>query len=300
MFSTFEETHKPVAPVHGKQRVKVDDKKEKIMNEKGQQRRYAAKMTLGDSASEVFTCRWDPTDKYLACGFGDGAIRIYNSGTGKCAFTLCSIVDAGGQSDDMPVTSLRWRPQNEVMKTANVLVSAQADGYLKHWHATSGKCLHQRNCEDNPDNQLYTIDYNNDGTLLATAGKDCYVRLYDEQTKSPVLRMKELEKNPGHSNRVFCVKFDPYNPNMIASGGWDNSVMFYDIRRKGPIANFYGPHICGEAIDFRSDGHTILTGSYRQDDVLELWDNRTYKKFRTLDWDGPKSLEIQPDLEDFD
>jgi hypothetical protein len=51
----------------------------------------------------------------------------------------------------MPVTALRWRPQTSSLKTANVLVSAQADGYLKHWHATSGKCLHQRNCEDNPD-----------------------------------------------------------------------------------------------------------------------------------------------------
>lgn len=59
----------------------------------------------------------------------------------------------------------------------------------------------------------------------------------------------------------------------------------------------YGPHICGDAIDFRSDGHTMLTGSYRQSDVLELWDIRTYKKFRTIDWDGPKSMESNiPDL----
>jgi len=49
------------------------------MNKKGVQRRYTAKMTLGDSHSEVFTCKFDPTDKYLACGFGDGAIRIYNT-----------------------------------------------------------------------------------------------------------------------------------------------------------------------------------------------------------------------------
>ena len=34
-------------------------------------------MTLGDSDSEVFSCRFDPSDKYIASGFGDGAIRIY-------------------------------------------------------------------------------------------------------------------------------------------------------------------------------------------------------------------------------
>jgi hypothetical protein len=52
---------------------------EKVMNKRGSQRRFAAKMTLGDSNSEVFTCKYDPSDKYLAAGFGDGAIRIYNT-----------------------------------------------------------------------------------------------------------------------------------------------------------------------------------------------------------------------------
>lgn len=156
-------------------------------------RRFTHKMTLGDSKSEVFCCRFDPTDKYLACGFGDGAIRVYNTQTAKCAFTLCSITNQAGQSDDMPVTAIRWRPMISALKTQNVLVAAQADGYLKYWHATSGRCLHSRNCEDNPDNHLYSIDYNNDGHLLATAGKDLHIRLYDEQTKSLVLKMKELK-----------------------------------------------------------------------------------------------------------
>ena len=109
----------------------------------------------------------------------------------------------------MPVCAVRWRPISSFSKTANVLVSGHADGYLRHWHATSGRCLHQKKCEDNDENQLYTIDYNNDGTLLATAGKDKYVRLYDEQTKSIVLKMKEADKFVGHANRIFCVKFNP-------------------------------------------------------------------------------------------
>lgn len=191
----------------------------------------------------------------------------------------------------MPVCALRWRPQTANLKTANVLVSAQADGYLKHWHATSGRCLHQRNCEDNPENQLYTIDYNSEGNLLATAGKDKYVRIYDEHTKSIVLKMKESGLHCGHSNRIFCVKWDYSNPNIVASGGWDNTIQIYDIRRKGPVASFYGPHICGDAIDFKNDGHTLLTGSYRQEEVLELWDLRKNKKFREIEWDGPKVSE---------
>jgi COMPASS component SWD3 len=36
--------------------------------------------------------------------------------------------------------------------------------------------------------------------------------------------MKESSELPGHSNRIFCVKFNPYDPNKIASGGWDNTI----------------------------------------------------------------------------
>ena len=50
-------------------------------------------MTLGDSVCEVFNARFSHDDKYLACGFGDGAIRVYNTQSGKCAFTLCQFVD---------------------------------------------------------------------------------------------------------------------------------------------------------------------------------------------------------------
>lgn len=136
---------------------------------------------------------------------------------------------------------------------------------------------------------MYTIDYNGEGTLLATAGKDKYIRIYDEQTKSIVLKMKENGEMPGHSNRIFCVKFDPLSEHRLASGGWDNTIQIYDIRKKGPVASIYGPHVCGDAIDFFNDGHTMLTGSYRQEDVLELWDLRTMKKSRVINWDGPKA-----------
>jgi WD40 repeat protein len=73
---------------------------------------------------------------------------------------------------------------------------------------------------------------------------------------------------------------------MIASGGWDKTIQFWDIRKKGPIASIYGPKICGDAIDFKEDGNTILTGSYRDENCLELFDIRTFKKIRGINWNG--------------
>ena len=104
----------------------------------------------------------------------------------------------------------------------NVLVTVQADGTIKHWHVTTGKCLHSRN--DDPDNHLFCLDYNPEGSLLATAGKDGAIRVYDEATKSLSLTLRNKGDIPGHSNRVFSVKFNPYDPNVIISGGWDNTL----------------------------------------------------------------------------
>lgn len=51
-------------------------------------RRITHRMTLGDSNSEVFCTKFDPEDRYLAAGYGDGIVRIYNLETGKLAFSL--------------------------------------------------------------------------------------------------------------------------------------------------------------------------------------------------------------------
>lgn len=112
------------------------------------------------------------------------------------------------------------------------------------------------------------MDFSPDGTMLATAGRDCRVRLYDETTKSLFMSLKERGDLPGHSNRIFAVKFNQVNPNILLSAGWDNTMQIYDIREKGPVASIYGPHVCGDAIDVRNDGYTVLAGSYRQNDAL--------------------------------
>jgi COMPASS component SWD3 len=107
-----------------------------------------------------------------------------------------------------------------------VLIASNAAGSVQHWHMTSGKCLHSTEDENN---QIYALDYNSDGSLFATAGKDITLRIFDEATKSLVTAMKggndySLKSTPGHSNRIFAVKFFSDDENMVVSGGWDNTV----------------------------------------------------------------------------
>ena len=74
------------------------------------------------------------------------------------------------------------------------------------------------------ENSLCTIDFSPDGLLLATAGKDRQIRIFDETTKSMAFSMRGAGELNGHSNRIFCVRFNQADPNMLVSGGWDRTV----------------------------------------------------------------------------
>ena len=105
-----------------------------------------------------------------------------------------------------------------------MLLAANADGTICHWHVTSRKCLHTISEENN---QVYALDYTPDGSQFATAGKDFAVRVYDEATKSVVSKLASGwlgAPSAGHSNRIFSLKFVPQDPQLLLSAGWDNTI----------------------------------------------------------------------------
>jgi len=132
------------------------------------------------------------------------------------------------------------------------------------------------------DNPLMCMDFNPDGSMFATAGNDRLVRLYDDNMKTMVHVMKPGLKHPGHANRVFALCFHKTLP-ILASGGWDNTVQFYDIRSNTVSGSIYGPHICGDSIDFKDN--ELLTGSWGTKDQIQVWDIRTHKLLRTVEWE---------------
>lgn len=240
-------------------------------------RQVSSKFNLNDAEHEVFCIRFSPDDQYLAAACGNGSIRVYNALTGKKAFLL------NDKEDGLPMTQVRWRPQQSLSKTKNVLISVGADGKITHWHTSSGKCLHEI---EEKGNQLFCVDYASDGSQFATAGKKREVRIYDESTKklAQVLVGGDTINTPGHSNRVFSLKYHPTMRNVIVTGGWDNTVQFWDVRCGHAVRAIFGPHVCGDSVDISEDGGTILTGSWRIDRQLQLWDFRTERPLETVAW----------------
>lgn len=239
-----------------------------------------------NSEKETFCVRFSPDSQYLAAAFGDGTIGIYNTITGRRGFSLSS---KSASEVCLPATQLRWRPTSAMSKTKNVLVAVTAEGLVQHWHVTSHKLLHEVGEEGN---QLFCIDYAHDGSLFATAGKQREMRVYDEATKrlSRVLTGGDTKHTPGHSNRVFSLKWHPTDKNVIVTGGWDNTVQFWDLRQGHAVRSIFGPHICGDAIDITMDGSTLLTGSWRVQKQLQLWDVGTAKLLNHISWRNTSSV----------
>ena len=75
-------------------------------------------------------------------------------------------------------------------------------------------------------------------------------------------------KVTGHETRIFASTFiDNY---VIASAGWDDTVLFWDSRTGSVVRSIFGPHVCGDAIV--SVGGTLVTGSWRESEQLQIWD----------------------------
>ena len=68
---------------------------------------------------------------------------------------------------------------------------------------------------------------------------------------------------------------------MMASGGWDRTVLFWDVRVKTPVKQTYGYYIGGQAIDFR--GNEVLLGNNKSQNPLRIYDLKA-DKVRVVPW----------------
>jgi len=215
---------------------------------------------------EVFSLAFAHDSRYLAAGGANSVVRVF---TPRGAHVLNLVSD--GQA--LPCTRLCFRPAAFASNAQHVLLAVCADGSLTHWHVPTQTCLFRH---EEPDNQVFAADFAADGSCFATAGRDARVRVYDEGTKLQTHTLQAAAASrgdvQGHTNRVFAVKFSPTEPDLLVSGGWDNTVRLWDLRSGRSERALFGPHVCGDALDIDCSGRRLLTGSCRPDNAVQVWD----------------------------
>jgi WD40 repeat protein len=119
----------------------------------------------------------------------------------------------------------------------------------------------------------YRVIYSPDGKLLASAGEDRLVRLWDATTGA------ELRQFTGHDGPVYSVAFAP-DGKTLASAGADKLVRLWDVATGKELRRFLGHEAIVLPVAFSPDGRTIA--SEAQDETVRLWDVASGKEVLKL------------------
>src|SRR5690554_135061 len=115
--------------------------------------------------------------------------------------------------------------------------------------------------------------YSKDGKLLAVAGGDRKIRIYDAETY-------DLKRTlVGHQALIFDLQFSN-NSNVISSASWDGTMRTWDIE-KGTWTSYIelkdgAPYL----VRYSPNDLYILTGDLNKN--IDFWESDTRTKFRTL------------------
>ena len=151
------------------------------------------------------TLYFSPDGKVLAAGNRNYATRLFDAATGRLLHTLDK-----PQSHD-----LAFHPSGKT------LAIGYATGEIRIWDVATGKLLHE---VDPEAEEIYSVDWSPDGTLLASSGLKSDICLW-----SPDLTL--LRRLPA-PEWVISVKFSP-----------DGSRLTFSRRRPGPGVTAIGDSV---------------------------------------------------------
>lgn len=231
----------------------------------------------------IHTVKFNYNDKYIAAGYRDGYVRVFNMLARKATKPDFELDCNDGNENQTLVQVMKWRPKIEG-RTKNILMAACRDTIFE-FHVTSQKLIYKKTF---PDNTIFSMDFSNDGTDYALGFKDFSIRGYDGVSKKEKFKLggHDNYKVTGHMSKIYGIKYHKDNPKILISGGWDGNVLIWDLNTETTIGNaINGPMILGEGLDMNHFGE-ILTASWRKDDPLQIWDFNTHELKKDIEWNA--------------
>ncbi|KAJ9162050.1 WD40 repeat-like protein [Coniochaeta hoffmannii] len=219
-------------------------------------------MELSGHSGEIFSAKFDPTGNLIASGSFDRNIMLWRT-YGDCENYGMLTGHKGA------VLDLQWSRDSEI------LFSASADMHLASWDLTSGARIRRYVGHEEIIN---TMDISKRGDeMLISGSDDGTIGLWDPRTKNAVDYIET-------DFPITAVAISEAG-NEIYSGGIDNDIKVWDVRKKQVVYKMLGHQDTITSLRVSPDSQQLM--SYSMDSTAKTWDIRpfapTERHIRTFD-----------------
>lgn len=137
-------------------------------------------------------------------------------------------------------------------------------------------------------NRFLCASFSSDGGLLAAAGTDSVIRVWNTATGTIISRLK------GHEGYVYNARFSP-DGRFLVSGGFDYTLRLWEVATGREIRKFTDAVPNYYRAVFSPDGATLASAA--KDGGVKLWEVSTGKLVRTLTGhqDRVRAIAFSPD-----
>ncbi|WEW59870.1 hypothetical protein PRK78_005351 [Emydomyces testavorans] len=208
-------------------------------------------MELTGHTGEVFATRFDSTGQHIASGGMDRSILLWRT-YGQCE-------NYGAMTGHKAaVLDLHWS------RDSRIIFSASADTTLASWDLESGQRIRRHIGHEEIINCL---DLSKRGQELLVSGSDdgC-IGIWDPRQKDAI----EFLETEMPITAVALAEAG----NEIYSGGIDNDIHVWDIRKRSVVYSMIGHTDTITSIQISPDSQTLLSNSH--DSTVRTWDIRPF------------------------
>jgi len=204
-----------------------------------------------DDVDDAVTAVAHSADGELLAVARFGRVEISRTDSGKVVRRL----DHG----EGKINAVHFSPDGKRLVTASGITGLK--GVAVIWDLETGKKVREIGGEAHRD-ILFDAEFSPDGKLLATAGYDRVIRLWEVETGHYV------RKFPSHNGAVYDLAFSP-DGGVLASASGDATGKVWDVASGKRLDTLNQPQAEQYRIDFTPDGRFIVGAG--ADNRIRLW-----------------------------